>query len=256
MVDTHCHLNFRDKFPDVGTTISRAHENGVHRVIVVGCDTETSQIAIELAYEYEQVFACVGWHPTYAANYSQAEISKIEEMTKHTKCVAIGEIGLDYHWDFSTPEQQRICTAAHLKLAVSCGLPVVFHCREAYDDLLDWLEELPDKPRAMVLHCFSGNLEHARRGIALGCYFGVDGPVTYKNASSLRNILATIPLDRLLLETDAPYLTPHPYRGKPNEPAMIPLINAALAEVLGVSPSEMAEVTTRNAERVFGLAVR
>src|SRR5204863_478197 len=131
--------------------------------------------------------------------------------------------GLDYHWDYSTPEEQRKCTRAHLELATAMKKPVVFHCREAYGDLLTWLESLENKPPAMILYCFSGNSEDAKRAIALGCYFGVDGPITYKNANNLRALIASLSRERVLVETDAPYLTPDPYRGKPNEPAMVAL---------------------------------
>ncbi|MBA3725692.1 MAG: TatD family hydrolase [Armatimonadetes bacterium] len=251
MVDTHCHLNFADHFPDVSSTLARARENLVDRVIVVGCDTESSRIAVALADRHEAVYACVGWHPTNAAKYTSAELAAIEELARHPKSVAIGEIGLDYHWDYSTPDEQRLATTDHLALAAELDMPVVFHCREAYKDLLDWIERLDARRCAMVLHCFGGTTEDAARGVALGCHFGVDGPITYKNADDLRATIATIPIDRLLLETDAPYLTPHPYRGKPNEPAMIPLINSRLAELFAVTPAQMAAQTTLNAETVF-----
>ncbi|MGI8923171.1 MAG: TatD family hydrolase [Fimbriimonadales bacterium] len=251
MIDTHCHLNFPDHFPDVSSTLDRAKKNLVDRVIVVGCDTDTSRIAVEVAEQHEAVYACVGWHPTYAAKYTQAELMAIEELARHPKTVAIGEIGLDYHWDYSTPDEQRRATTGHLALAVELDMPVVFHCREAYTDLLDWIELLDPRPPAMALHCFGGTTEDAARGVALGCHFGVDGPITYKNADTLRDTIATIPMDRLLLETDAPYLTPHPYRGKANEPAMIPLINSRLAELFAVTPAQMAAQTTLNAETIF-----
>ncbi|MCW5947854.1 MAG: TatD family hydrolase [Fimbriimonadales bacterium] len=253
LVDTHCHLNFGDAFPDVSLTLDRARANGVDRVIVIGCDTETSKIAVELSKEFDGVYAVVGWHPNYAANYSRSELGLIEAMLSHKKVVGIGEIGLDYHWDYATIEQQRACTSDHLQLAISAGVPVVFHCREAYSDLLDWIERLPIAPEKMVLHCFGGDAMHASRATELGIYFGVDGPVTYKKNDSLRLVLASVPSERLMLETDAPYLSPEPYRGKPNEPAMVSVINARLAEVLGISVSECAELTTSNAEQFFGV---
>lgn len=253
LVDTHCHLNFGDAFPDVSLTLDRARANGVDRVIVIGCDTATSRVAVELSEEFAEVYAVVGWHPNYAANYSRSELGLIEAMLSHKKVVGIGEIGLDYHWDYATIEQQHECTSDHLDLAVSSGMPVVFHCREAYSDLLDWIERLSNPPKKMVLHCFGGDAMDAARAIKLGMYLGVDGPVTYKKNDALRTVLASVPSERLMLETDAPYLSPEPYRGKPNEPAMVSVINAKLAEVLGISVSECAELTTSNAKQFFGV---
>jgi TatD DNase family protein len=252
MVDTHCHLNLVDHFPDPSSTVERAVQGGVDRMIVVGIDDETSQIAVDLADRFDAVYACVGWHPTSAAKYQS--IGRIEALCAHPKVVAIGEIGLDYHWDYSTPEQQRVATEAHWELACRLQMPVVFHCREAYDDLIDWLESRDAYPPACVLHCFAGDASHARRALALQqteVFFGIDGPITFKNAGALREIVAGLPHDRLLLETDAPYLTPHPHRGKPNEPAMIPLICDGLAAALSTSNAEAAAVTTANAFRAF-----
>jgi TatD DNase family protein len=198
------------------------------------------------------VYACAGWHPTSAAKYRST--GQIEVLCEHPKVVAIGEIGLDYHWDYSTPEQQRVSTDAHWELACRLQMPVVFHCREAYEDLIEWLECQTYYPPACALHCFAGSASHARRALAIEkteVFFGIDGPITFKNADGLREIAAGLPIDRLLLETDAPFLTPHPHRGKPNEPAMIPLICEGLATALSISPEEAAAATTRNACRAF-----
>jgi len=253
MTDTHCHINFPEHFSDPSTTIARAEQVGVTRIIAVGCDTETSRRAIELADIHKQVFACVGWHPTYTSKYDPSELKAIEEFAHHPKCVAIGEIGLDYHWDYSTPEQQRVSLEDHFALAQSVGKAVVFHCREAYADLLSWLEN-KQRSTPMILHCFAGDSGDAKRAMDLDCYFGIDGPITYKNAMALRDIVKALPSDRLLLETDAPYLTPHPFRGKPNEPAMIPLINAALAQAIGNNPENLGHRTDENACMAFTFA--
>jgi len=252
MVDTHCHLNLGEHFPDPASAIGRAVMAGVERMIVVGIDDETSQIAIDLADRFDAVFACVGWHPTSAAKYKDTQL--VETLCEHPKAVAIGEIGLDYHWDYSTPEQQLTAINAHWELACRLQMPVVFHCREAYDDLIDWLESRDAYPPTCVLHCFAGDAGHARRALALRqteVFFGIDGPITFKNAGALREIVRGLPHDRLLLETDAPYLTPHPHRGKPNAPAMIPLICDGLAAALSISCAEAAAVTTANAFRAF-----
>lgn len=250
-MDTHCHLNFREDFPNPEDTLAKAQENGVIAFVVVGCDTETSRIAVELADSFEKVYASVGWHPNYSAHYKKSELKKIEELSRHPKTIAIGEIGFDYYRTYATHEQQRTCLLDHLHLALEKDLPVVFHCREAYDDLLTEIEKLEAQPCAKVLHCYSGNLEQAKRAPTLDCNFGVDGPITYKNAETLRRIVSQIPLERILLETDSPYLAPHPYRGKKNEPAMLPLIGTALAETLHLEIMKVAEITTANANRVF-----
>lgn len=251
MIDTHCHLNFSDAFPDPAAAIHRAKERGVLAFIVVGCDEPTSLRAIELAEKHKEVYACVGWHPNYAASFKEDSIQVIAELAAHPKTVAIGEVGLDYHWDHATPDQQRHCTAAQLQLAAALGMTVVFHCRDAWNDLLDWLETDAPKPPRMVFHCFSGDEHQAKRALALGGYLGVDGPLTYPKNPPLRKIVSASPQERILIETDSPYLTPHPYRGKPNEPALLPLVNRALAEVLSISPSECAYLTTKNACAAF-----
>jgi len=252
VIDTHCHLNLVEHFPDPAGTIDRALQAGVDRIIVVGIDDETSQIAVDLADRFDPVFACVGWHPTSAANYQSPNF--IESLCAHEKVVAIGEIGLDYHWDYSTPEQQMRALNDQWALACSLQMTVVFHCREAYDDLLTWLEAREVYPPACVLHCFAGDLRHADRALAIedtSVFFGVDGPVTYKNAAALRETLSSLPMERLVVETDSPYLTPHPHRGKPNEPAMIPLICEAVAAAFGDSSVEVGVATTINALRAF-----
>lgn len=252
LVDTHCHLNFGDAFPDINATLSRAIENGVNRFVVVGCDTKTSQIAVDLAESYDAIYACVGWHPNYSQNFTANDIHAIREMTAHPKVVAIGEIGLDFHWQYATADQQYACTKTHLELAIETGLPVVFHCRKAYPDLLNYLESQSVLPTKMVMHCYGGDETDTKRAVKLGCWFGVDGPITYKTADALRKIVSALPRDKVLLETDCPYLTPHPYRGKPNEPAMVQLINDKLAEIWGVTSHESAETTTMNAKAFFG----
>lgn len=255
LIDTHCHLNFKEHFPNVASTLQSAKQNNVVACIVVGCDTETSRYAIELAEKYDEIYACIGWHPNYSANYTTHELQKIKELSFHPKCVAIGEVGLDYYWKYATQEQQRTCSLEHIQLAIQRNLPVVLHCRDAYDDLLNFLEDLVAVPKNMILHCFSGSIEHAKRAVSMGCYFGIDGPITYRKAENLRQIVKTLPKDRLLIETDSPYLTPHPYRGQQNSPAMIPLINSELAKTLEMSEQECAEITTRNATQAFSINI-
>ncbi|HLK17175.1 MAG TPA: TatD family hydrolase [Fimbriimonadaceae bacterium] len=252
LIDTHCHLNLRDKFPDPEPVVAAAREEGVDRLVVVGIDEATSRHAVELAERFEGVFATVGWHPTSTANFQASWLEPIRELAGHPKVVAIGEIGLDYYWPDSPPADQERALLAQLDLAAELGKPVVYHCRDAYPALLSLLEART-QPGAQVMHCFGGHAEDARRAVALDLYFGVDGPVTYKNAAELRETLKTIPRDRLVLETDSPFLPPVPFRGKPNVPAFVPYIARGLGDTLGLSETEIAALTTANAERLFRL---
>ncbi|MCO5296709.1 MAG: TatD family hydrolase [Fimbriimonadaceae bacterium] len=251
LIDTHCHLNFADKFPDPAAEIALAAREGVGRLVVVGCDEETSLAAVELADAHEGVYAVVGWHPTSAASFNSAGLLAIEAMLAHPKVVAVGEIGLDFYWDFSTPEQQHRCLRDQLDLARAHAMPVVFHCREAWNPLLDVLEA--DAPQPYLFHCFSGDAAQAARALALGGVLGFDGPITYKKNDALRAIARDTPADRIVLETDSPYLSPEPFRGKPNRPANVKFVNAALAAARGISAEACAEMTTANAIRFFRL---
>ena len=251
LVDTHCHLNLPEHFPDPAATIASARQAGVDRVLVVGIDEPSNRRAVELAEQFNEVYAIVGWHPNSASSYSPDARNLIETLASHPKARAIGEIGLDYHWDYATEEEQDRCLRDQLDLAKSLDMPVVFHCREAYQDLLDVLEDRPAQP--YLFHCFSGDAVDAGRAEALGSYFGVDGPITYKKSHGLRDLVAQMPPNRIVLETDSPYMAPEPFRGRPNTPANIPLINNALAAALGIGSEECANLTTANAERFFGL---
>ncbi len=253
LIDTHCHLNFPDAFTDPGAEIGAAREAGVDRLIVIGIDEESSLAAIRLAEAYDGVFATVGWHPNHIGDYDSAALNRLRTMAEHPKVVAIGETGLDYHWNLTDPLKQRAAFEGHLKLAKDLDLPVVIHGRDAYSELLDILETQPDGH--YLLHCFGGTAEDAQRASEIGCYFGVDGPVTYKNAGTLREILPALDPRRILIETDSPFLPPTPYRGRPNRPAYLPYINKALAEALSMTPESSAELTTQNAERFFRLPV-
>ena len=251
LIDTHCHLNLKDKFPDVAATVKEAIESGVTRMIVIGVDVATSRVALELADQFDAVYGVVGVHPNYANDYQSSQIKDIEELLKHPKAVAIGEIGLDRHWNYATDEQQKAALFDQLDLAQATGKPVVFHCREAYPALLDLLEKRAWLP--WLFHCFAGDAADTKRATALDAYFGVDGPITYPKSEDLRAIVRSLPRDRIVIETDAPYLTPAPFRGKPNKPAYVLYVNAALSSCLGIEQGECALQTTANAERFFGL---
>lgn len=249
LIDTHCHLNDRHAFPVPELAVEEAREAGVSRFVVVGIDTESSRYAVELADKFSDVFAVVGWHPNHASEFRPAEIADIKELLAHPKVVALGEIGLDYYRDHASKEDQYKCLVPQLDLAVEMGKPVVFHCRDAYADLLDVLEARPS--HKYLFHCFAGSTGDAQRAIDLDSWFGVDGPVTYKSADALRETLKTVPLEKLVIETDAPWMAPVPYRGQRNKSAWITYVNDALAETLGVSSEECAALTAKNALEFF-----
>lgn len=254
LIDTHCHLNLADCFPDPLPAIRQARESGVDRMIVIGIDLPSSHRAVELAEGNEGVFAVVGIHPNSAAGYKPEYLKEIESLLDHPKVVAIGEIGLDYHWQHATHDQQARALIDQLDLADAKRIPVVFHCREAYPDLLTLLEAR--SVQTWLFHCFSGDANDARRAMAFGAWFGVDGPITYPKAEDLRSVVRTLPRDRLVIETDSPYLTPAPFRGRPNTPAYVKFVNEGLAACLGISSDECAALTTANAERFFRLAAQ
>lgn len=251
LIDTHCHLNDKEAFSDPVQIIREAIQAGVQKLIVVGVDTSTSEYAVKLSEQHQEVYATVGWHPNEATHFNQDELSRIEDLLKHPKVVAVGEVGLDFYRDYASSDQQYACLIPQLDLAQKNDLPVVLHSRNAYPEFLHLLESRSSQK--LLFHCFTGNLQDAKRAIDLGCYFGIDGPITYKKADELRAMVKTLPRDRVLLETDSPWLAPHPYRGKMNHPAWLSYINESLAELFRISETECAELTTQNAERFFNL---
>lgn len=245
LIDTHCHLHDAKAFSDPAAELAAAREAGVGRVIVVGVEPEDWDRAIALAEAHAEVFAIVGWHPNYTAEYDSASLARLRELLGHPKVRALGEIGLDYHWDYAPREIQHRALREQLDLAAEVGKPVVFHAREAYGDLLDVLEARP--PHPYLFHCFVGSVEEGERATRLGAYFGVDGPVTYKKSDALREMLKTLPRERLVVETDSPYMAPAPHRGKPNRPAYVAYVSEALTALLGIR----AEALTKNALAFF-----
>lgn len=251
LFDTHCHLNVAEFFDEPDAVVGRAKAAGVEGLVLIGLDLDTSQAALDVAERHEGVWAAVGRHPNYSNNYSRSDLAVLRRMLGHPKAVALGEVGLDSHWDEVGPEDQERSLRDQLELTLEVGKPLVLHCREAYPRLLDILEAMPSFRG--VFHCFSGSAEDASRAVALGAYFGIDGPITYKKNGAFRELVATLPRDRIVLETDSPFLPPEPFRGKPNEPALMPWVNRGLAGALGVSEEECAELTTGNARALFGL---
>lgn len=260
MMDTHCHLNFDSYDEDRAEVIQSAAAAGVSRILIPAVDLETSQEAIDIAQEHPgRIFAAVGVHPNSTADFDASTLMQVEALSNQAGVVSIGEIGLDYYWDKSPKEKQIEAFKEQLALAASRELPVIIHNREASEDVLkileDWVKTLPDslKVRPGVLHSFSAPAQFAERALAIGFYLGFTGPLTFKKANDLRQVAAKVPLDRLLVETDGPFLTPEPYRGKRNQPAYIPYIVDRLAALHGLTSDEMAQHTTQNAKRLFAL---
>lgn len=249
--DTHCHLDSLEG--DLGPYFERAAAGGVTRLVTVGTDLQGGARAVELATQYPQVWAVVGIHPTEATGFSPETAARIEELGAHEKVVAIGEVGLDYHWDYSTPADQDVAFRAQINIAKRLSKPLVLHIRDAMPQVLALLQEV-GPPEGLVFHCFSGDTVQAATALDLGGYLSFAGNVTYKSAESLREAARSVPLDRLLVETDSPYLAPVPFRGKKNEPAYVAHVGAALAATLGIPPKELAAATTANANAVFRTA--
>ena len=233
--------------------LARARAAGVSAMIVVGYDLPSSRKAVELAGSNADVWAAVGVHPHDAADVSQDDLSEIRTLARSERVVAIGETGLDFYRDLSPRPAQEKAFEDHLGLGAELGLPVIVHCREAEEDVLAALES--DMPRSPVIwHCFDGTLDHAHRALDLGLYLGFGGRVTYHNAAHLREVAATVPADRMLLETDCPYLAPEPKRGRDNEPANLGVIAEAMAAIRGEEGRAFTDRTSANARRVFGLS--
>ena len=271
LTDTHCHLDFNKFDEDRETVIQRAAEAGVERILIPALDANSSRSVIELAEAYPNLYAAVGFHPTDLDTFSKEAFEQIKSLTGHTKVVAIGEIGIDYYWVREDEKRayQREMLKNQLGLAESVNKPVVIHMREEDDawfgqasiDLLGILDEWhiglrarahPLAERPGVLHSFNGNLETAQKAIELDFYIGVTGPVTYKNAEEKRRIIQQLPVTKLLIETDAPFLTPVPHRGKRNEPAFVAYIADKIAEIHKTTREQIADITAANAARLFG----
>ena len=248
--DTHAHYDDSKFDEDRHELLTSLSDLGVSDVINCGCDLKTSLAAVSLSKSFDFLYAAVGVHPHEAQDTTEDDLIKIKELYNEKKVVAIGEIGLDYHYDFSPRERQLEIFEKQLILADDLNLPVIIHDREAHEDTLTLLKKY--KPKGVV-HCFSGSKEMAREIVELGMYIGIGGVLTFKNGRVLKEAAKIIPLDRILLETDAPYLSPEPFRGKLNHSALIIYVARALAEIKGISVEEVLRVTSENTERLFGI---
>jgi TatD DNase family protein len=253
LVDTHAHLHDAAFDDDRAAVLARARAAGVGAFLTIGTDVPTSEAAVALAGAEPDVYAAVGIHPHDAATATPAALARIAELARVPKVVAVGELGLDYYRDLSPRDAQRAALVAQLRLARAVGKPVLLHCREAHADLLEVCAAEAVTGGGGILHCFSGDLAVARRGLELGLFISIAGPVTYPSARRLAEVVRALPLDRLVVETDCPYLPPQPWRGQRNEPAYLPVTAARVAELLGQPAAAVAAATTANAVRLLGL---
>lgn len=255
-IDTHCHLTFEPLSDDVPAVLERSRQAGVTAWITVGTSLEDSRKAVELAGRHENLYASVGIHPHDAKDANAAALGELKELARNEKVVAIGETGLDFHYNFSKQPDQKRVFADHLNIAGELGLPVIIHSRNAFDETLEILDRWGNGLRGVVFHCFSGSADQARQLLDRGYYISFTGVVTFKNAQTTREAAQAVPVDRLMVETDCPYMSPEPVRGqKPNEPALMLHTARFLAELKGLSADEFARQSTLTAIRFFGLSV-
>jgi len=251
-IDTHCHLDKLDSTPE--EAIIEAKQAGVQRMVTVSVDEPSLDFVSSMVQQFPEVYGSVGFHPHDAAELTEDLEQKIRKLAlEEKKLIAIGETGLDYHYMYSSAEVQQQVFSKQLQLAVELNLPVIMHSREAETDTLNILQEIPVPPLG-VAHSFTSSFEMAKTLIEMGWYIGINGIVTFKNAEDLREVVSWLPLDRLLLETDSPFLAPTPFRGKPNKPAHIPAIATFIAKLRGISLEQLSEQTSANAQRLFNFS--
>ena len=249
--DTHAHYDSGAFNEDRLPLLESMPEKGVELIIDPGCDLISSRKAIELAERFDFVYAAVGWHPEDIDKLTEEDYRSMESLAQHKKCVAIGEIGLDYYWDASQKDVQKALFRRQAELALRLNKPVIVHDREAHADSLDIVCDYPELRG--VFHCYSGSVEMAEILLKRGWYLGFDGPITYKNARKAIEVLKACPPDRILIETDSPYLSPVPQRGKRNDSGNLKYVVEKIAEVKGMEPKTVAKLTAENGRRLFGL---
>ncbi|UWF59948.1 TatD family hydrolase [Brucella sp. 2716] len=252
LVDSHCHLDFADFEPERDAVVQRALDAGIKRMVTISTRVRKFDAIRTLAETYEAVYCSVGTHPNNAHEELDITADDLVRLAEHPKVVAIGEAGLDYHYDYAPKEAQQQGFLAHIEAARRTQLPLVIHARSADADMAEILEkETENGAFPFILHCFSSGRALAEKGIELGGYISFSGILTFKNSADIREVASIVPRDRLLVETDAPYLAPVPHRGKRNEPSFVQHTAAVLAETIGVSPEEIAAITSDNVFRLF-----
>ena len=256
LVDTHAHLHFPEFAEDLDAVLARARAAGVRAMVTIGTDRDTNPAAVALAERHPEIYATVGIHPHDAAAATEADFDALERLARGcAKVVALGEMGLDFFRNLSPRDAQERAFRRQIALARALRKPIVVHCRDAHDETLQILAGERVDETGGVMHCFSGDVEVARRSLDLGLLISLAGPVTYKNARALPEVARFVPEDRLVVETDCPYLPPHPHRGQRNEPAHVAITAARVAELRGTDPDALGEALTRNAARLFHLSL-
>lgn len=253
LFDSHCHLENPRFAGELDQVLERMAQQGVTRCLLAGSDMETSGAIVQLVQDSPMLYGAVGIHPHEARHYRPSDLDLLTGWLRESRVVAIGEIGLDYYYDHSPREKQREVLVDQLHLALQLGVPAIFHVRDAHGDMLDLLRAQKKALPAGVLHCYSGSLESAREYLDMGFYLSFAGPVTFKNAHKLGEVAAYCPADRLLVETDSPYLAPEPMRGKRNEPAFVRYVAAKVAELRGTTMEALCRTATENTCRLFGI---
>lgn len=248
--DSHAHYNDEQFDIDRDALLASLPEAGIVGILNCGTDVESSIVSIEMAEKYPFVYAACGYHPESALEFNEERLSEIEKMLSHGKCVAVGEIGLEYHYDFVPKDVQKYVFEKHLELAVKYDMPVIVHDREAHADTLELLKKYNPKG---VLHCYSGSAEMAKEILKMGMYIGLGGAVTFKNAIKPVEVAEMIPLDRLLLETDCPYMAPVPMRGKRNNSAYISYVAEKIADIKNIQVHDLLDITSENAMNLFNI---
>ena len=254
-IDTHVHLNADQYDEDLQQVIDRALEAKVEKMVVIGFDRKTIERAMRLIEQYDFIYAVIGWHPVDAIDCTEEDIKWIEELASHPKVVGIGETGLDYYWDKSPKDIQQFWFRKQIHLAQKLNLPIIIHNRDATGDVVRILQEENAASVGGIMHCFGGSVETAKQCIEMNFMISLGGPVTFKNAKQPKEVATEIPLEHLLIETDAPYLAPHPYRGKRNEPAFVTLVAEEIARLKQLPVEEVARKTTENALTFFKIDV-
>jgi len=251
LFDTHCHIN-TDKFnDDLEKTINNAIKNGVKKMLVVGFDHQTNKSAISLAEKYDFIYASVGFHPSDAKKITEEDFSLLEEQLKHPKVVAVGECGMDMYWDKTFVEKQITVFKRQIELSLKHKLPLIIHMRDASEVTYNVLSEYNDI--SGVMHCYTGSVEMAKMFIKLGLYISIGGIVTFKNARVSKEVVEFLDLDKMLIETDSPYLAPHPHRGKRNEPSYVKLVAEEIAKIKEIPYSKISEKTYNNSMKLFNI---
>jgi len=252
LIDTHCHLTFNDLARDVEAVLVRSRQAGVTGWITVGTDLQENQKAIELAERHENMYAAVGIHPHEAKDVTAQTLTELKALAQNEKVVAIGETGLDFHYNFSEPSQQKMAFAQQLIIAAELNLPAIIHCRKAFDETMEILNEYRTSIEKVVFHCFSGSAQQAKVVLDKGFYISFTGVVTFKNAEATRQAAGIVPLDRLMLETDCPYMSPEPMRKqKINEPALMVHTAKCLAELKQMDFPNFAQAVTATTKAFF-----